>query len=140
MTSHDRVFIRIQPGDSSAESEWTTEPADLHIYDYRFDEYDTEVVSLNSSFEHRSAIRDLDWEETHRKWTGETWKIDFAPLEGVVLHLLDHGFPLTVEPSVLRIYIADFDAPFLDTMIPSDAPPADVNADIDEQWRLSDFS
>lgn len=54
-------------------------------------------------------------------------------------HLLDHELPLTIEPSVLRIFVADFDAPFLEAIIPSDGPPSDPRADIDDQLRLTDF-
>lgn len=135
-----RSVVHVTPGADGAESEWATSPANLHIHNHRFDEYDTEVFSLNSEYEHRGCIRDLDWETTHRTWTGDAWKIDFAALETVVQHLLDCGFPCTIEPSILRIYTTDFDAPFLETLAPSASPPDEESANIDDQLRLQDFS
>lgn len=140
MDTESQQFIRLQPESTGETGEWTTEKANLHVSNYHFDEYNTEVVSLSAEYEHRPSIRDLDWEETHRKWVGDSWKIDFHALEHVVQHLLDSGFPVTIEPAVLRIFIADFGAPFLETVVPSEPPPEIEDASIDSQLRLSDFT
>lgn len=139
MPGQNGVHVLIQPEETGETSEWVSSPAPLHFFDYRFDEYSTEVVSLNAEFDHRDTIQELDWEKTHRKWTGETWKIDFEPLEHVVQQLLDSGYELTIEISVLRIYIADYEAPFLETIVPDESPPEVTADDVDSQLRLTDF-
>ena len=81
MVSHPAPSLLLTTDDGGVMSEWTADPGELHFHNYVFDEYNTEVITLEAAYEHRTDIKALDWEETHRKWTGEAWQLDFAALD-----------------------------------------------------------
>jgi hypothetical protein len=121
-------------------SKWATRTGDLHFYDYAFDDYNTEVITLEADYDHRTDIKALDWEETHRQWTGEAWQLDFAALDTAVQHFLDRGYSVTVAASDLSIFLSDYDAPFLEAQLPEEPPPdVEGDTDDDEQTDLSAF-
>jgi len=126
--------------DDGVRSEWTISTGDLHFHDYGFDDYNTEVITLDAEYNHRTDIKALDWEETHRQWTGEVWQLDFAALETAVQHFLDRGYTVTIAASDLSIFLSDYDALFLEGQLP-DEPPPDVEDDGDDdgQTDLSAF-
>ena len=103
MVSHPAPSLLLTTDNGVIVSEWTTSPAELHFHDYAFDEYNTEVVTLKASYDHRTDIKALDWEETHRRWTGETWQLDLAALDTAVQHFLDRGYTVTIDASDLSI-------------------------------------
>lgn len=122
------------------EREWTTRKGDLHFHDYSFDDYNTEIITLEAEYDHRDDVKALDWEETHRKWMDGAWRIDFAALDTAVKHFLDQGYDVTIAVSEISIYLSDYDAPFLEAQLP-DEPPRDFEVDLDddEQTDLSAF-
>lgn len=139
MVSHPAPSLWLTTDDEGVVSEWTTSPAELHFHDYAFDDYNTEVITLEAEYGHRTDIKALDWEETHRKWTGEAWQLDFATLNTAVQHFLDRGYSLTIAASDLNIYLSDYEAPVLAAHLPDDPPP-DVEGDEDDaQTDLSAF-
>jgi len=137
MVSHPTPSLLLTSDDGAVVSEWTTSPAELHVHDYGFDEYNTEIIALEAGYEHRTDIKALNWEDTYRKGTGETWQLDFAALDTAVQHFLDRGYNVTVAASDLSIYLSDYDASFLEAHLPEEPPP-DVEDD-DEQTDLSAF-
>lgn len=141
MTTEDTTNLRLSPTDADVASNWTTEQADLHFHDHGFDDYGTEVISLAAEYEHRTAIKALDWESTHRKWTGDAWTIDFAALDTAVEHLLDRGYSVTIDGAELRLFLSDYDAPFLESHISDDSPPdnGEQQPDRGGQPGLEDF-
>ena len=132
--------LLLAKADDGVASEWTTSPGELHFHDYAFDDYNTEVITLEADYDHRTDIKALDWEETHRQWTGEAWQLDFAALDTTVQHFLDRGYSITIAASDLSIFLSDYDAPFLERQLPDEAP-SDVedDGDDDEQTDLSAF-
>lgn len=125
--------------DDGIASEWTTSQGDLHLYDYDFDNYDTEVITLEADYDHRADIKALDWDETHRKWTDGVWRIDFVALDTAVKHFLDRGYSVTIAATEVSLYLSDYEAPFLEAHLP-DEPPPDVEVDVDDdQTDLSAF-
>lgn len=121
-------------------SEWTTSPGEFHFHDYAFDDYNTEILTLEADYGHRTDVKALDWEETHRKWTGEAWQLDFAALETAVQHFLDRDYSVTIAASELSIYLSDYEAPFLETHLPDEPPPDfEGDGDDDEQSDLGSF-
>lgn len=137
MTSDD-PNLRLAPEDGDITSNWTTETADLHFYGYSFDDYGTEVVSLDAAYEHRVDIKALDWETTHRKWTGEAWQLDFAALDATFKHFCDRDYSVTVNTSAINIYLSDFDAPFLVVHVPDDPPPYSGGGTADGTYETLD--
>lgn len=133
------TYVRITPGEEGPDSEWDAEPAAIHIHNYRYDDYGTEVVSIDTEYEHRPYMRELDWETTHRNWIGHAWKVDFDALDMVVHHLVTRGFPLTMEPDILRIYLTDYDGPFLKSLAPDGPTPGGSPAHGEGQMELTDF-
>lgn len=126
-------------GDDVA-SEWTTGTGELHFHDYAFDDYNTEIITLAAEYDHRADIKALDWEGTHRKWTGGAWQLDFAALDTAVQHFLDRGYSVTVAATELSIFLSDYEAPFLEAHLPDEPPPdVDGDADDDGQTDLSAF-
>jgi len=51
-------------------------------------------AKLNSPFEAKEDIKDLDWEDTHRSWDGanSTWDVDAAALNDVADELAEKGW------------------------------------------------
>lgn len=133
--------LRLRPTEDDILSDWTNEQGDLHFFDYGFDDYNTEIIALNASYEHRNDIKALDWEDTHRKWTGDVWQLDFEALDIAVKHFLEHGYNVTIAASDLTIFLSDYDAPFLKEHIPVGQPPGPARgADTpDDQPDLNDF-
>jgi hypothetical protein len=71
MVSHTAPSLLLTNDDGVVLSGWTTSPAELHFYDYGFDDYNTEIITLEAAYEHRADIKALEWEDTHRKGTAE---------------------------------------------------------------------
>jgi hypothetical protein len=140
MVSHPAPSLLLTTDDGVVVSEWTTYPAELHVHDYGFDEYNTEIIALEADYAHRTDIKALDWEETHRQWTGEAWQLDFAALDTAVQHFLDRGYSVTIAASDLSIFLSDYDAPFLEAQLPEEPlPVVEGDTDDDEQTDLSAF-
>lgn len=133
--------LQLAPTDGGITSSWTTEVGDLHLHDHGFDDYGTEVISVAADYNHRTDIKALDWETTHRKWTGETWRIDFAALDTTVEHFLDRGYSVTIDGAELRLFLSDYDAPSLETHVPEESPPDSGEQQSDQcgQPGLEDF-
>lgn len=143
MSDDSTVNLWLGPSETDTTSKWTDATGELHFREYGFDDYDTEIIHLDAEFEHRTDIKALDWERTHRKWTDSEWQLDFAALEHAVKHFLDRGYTVTVPASEVSIFISDYDAAFLEDHLPADPPPSDRDADSgsgDEQYDLSEFS
>jgi hypothetical protein len=140
MATQPAPSLLLSQEDDAVVSEWTTSPADLHFHDYAFDDYNTEVITLEADYDHRTDIKALDWEETHRQWTGEAWQLDFAALDTAVQHFLDRGYSVTIAASDLSIFLSDYDAPFLEAQLPEEPlPVVEGDTDDDEQTDLSAF-
>lgn len=143
MSEESTVNLQLTPSESGITSTWTEGKGELHFREYGFDDYDTEVIHLDAEFEHRNDINALDWERTHRTWTGSEWQLDFAVLDHAVKHFLDQGYTVTVSASEVRIFISDYDTSFFENHLPADPPPSDRDGDSgneDEQYDLSEFS
>lgn len=121
MTSDD-PNLRLAPAEGNITSHWMTETTALHFYGYSFDDYGTEVISLDAAYEHRIDVKALAWETTHRKWTCDAWQLDFSALDATVKHLLNRDYNVTINASALKIYSCDYDAPFLEPHVPDDPP------------------
>jgi hypothetical protein len=140
MATQPAPSLLLSQEDDAVVSEWTTSPADLHFHDYAFDDYNTEIITLEADYDHRTDIKALHWEETHRQWTGETWQLDFAALDTAVEHFLDRGYSVTIAASDLSIFLSDYDAPFLEAQLPDDPPPdVEDDGDNDGQTDLNAF-
>jgi hypothetical protein len=81
MSEESTVNLQLTPSESGITSTWTEGRGELHFREYGFDDYDTEIIHLDAEFEHRNDINALDWERTHRTWTGSEWELDFAALD-----------------------------------------------------------
>lgn len=141
MTAANEPKLRLAPGADGVASAWTTEAGELHLHDYGFDDYGTEVIALDAPYEHRTDVTALDWDETHRTWTGDAWQLDFAALDTAVEHFLECGYEVTIAATALSIFLSDYDAPFLDARVPDEpAPVAGWEAsDRDGHPGLDDF-
>ena len=140
MVSHPAPSLLLTTDDGVVVSEWTISPAELHVHDYGFDEYNTEIIALEADYDHRTDIKALDWEETHRQWPGEAWQLDFAALDTAVQHFLDRGYSVTVAASDLSIFLSDYDAPFLEAQVPEEPQPyVESDAGEDSQTDLDSF-
>lgn len=140
MTAQPSPSLWLTNDEDRVTSEWTTSTGDLHFHDYEFDDYDTEIITVEADYDYRDDIKALDWEETHRKWTGEAWQIDFAALATAVKHFLDRGYSVTIDASELSIFLSDYDAPFLEEQLPDESPPdVELDPDDDGQTDLSTF-
>lgn len=141
MTADDTTNLRLARTDDGMTSNWTTEVGDLHLHDHGFDDYGTEVISVAAGYDHRTVIKALDWETTHRKWTGETWRIDLAALDTTVEHFLNRGYSVTIDGAELRLFLSDYDAPFIEAHIPEESPPdrGEQQSDKGGQPGLEDF-
>lgn len=133
--------LRLAPTDDGITSDWTTKTASLHFHDYRFDDYGTEVISLEAGYADRADVKALDWETTHRSWTGDAWELDFAALDTAVAHLVERGHTVTVAAPALTIFRSDYEAPFLEAHLPAAPPPGSGPdaADGDDEVDLTDF-
>lgn len=143
MSSNPTVNLWLSASNDRITSEWTDATGDLHFRDYDFDDYDTEIIYLDAEFKHRTDIKALDWETTHRKWTGSEWQLDFAGLEYAIKHFLDRGYSVTVPASEVSIFVSDYDGEFLEGQLPSDPPPdlvTDSGQEDNDQYDLSEFS
>lgn len=123
MTPDQTTNLQLGPTDDGVASDWTTETEDLHFHDHGFDDYGTEVITLAAEYEHRSDIKALDWETTHRKWTGDAWRVDFAALDTAVEHFVDRGYRVTIDAGELTLFLTDYDGPFLKGHVPDEMPP-----------------
>lgn len=140
MTTDSGPNLRLTPTQDSINNEWTMEKANLHFYDYGFDEYNTEIISLEAKYEHRPFIMNLEWEETHRQWTGDAWQLDFVALDTAVQHFVENGFPVSIAVSELRIFLSDYEAPFLEAYLPDEPlPDTELPSEEDDQLDLGDF-
>lgn len=127
------VNLWLRRVNDSIRSRWTDVEGDVHFYDYGFDEYEKEVILLKTEYEHREDVKRLDWEETHRNWTGETWQVDFEPLDSIVQHFLNLRHSVTIEITDLTIYLRDFEPAFLAENLPEDpAPVRSIRSEADD--------
>lgn len=97
MSGSESPNLLLRRADDSVVSTWTTRMGELHFTNYGFDDYGTEVIHIDGEYGHRDDIMDLDWERTHRTWTGDSWKIDFDALDRVAKHLIEHDYEITVN-------------------------------------------
>ncbi|WP_227379131.1 hypothetical protein [Haladaptatus halobius] len=141
MTTQQSSHLWVATSDDGVVSAWTSSTGDLHFHTYEFDDYNIEIITFDAAYEHRADIKALDWDTTHRQWTGNAWQIDFAALDTVVQHFLNRGYSVTIAAAELNIYLSDYDASFLKTQLP-DEPPPDVESDAKsgEQTDFDAFS
>lgn len=123
------VNLELRPADTHIAGGWTNATGDIHVRDHGFDDYGTEVIHLDAPYDAREDIKALAWEATHRQWTGSEWRLDFAALDQAVRHLLERDYTVTIPASDVQLYVADFDAPFLETHMPADPPYHDTDPD-----------
>lgn len=128
MTPDATLHLEVRPTDTDIVGEWTDATGDVHVYDHGFDSYGTEVIHLDAPYDARDDIKALPWEATHRQWTGSEWRLDFAALDHAVRHLLERDYSVTIPAPDVQLYVADFDAPFLETHLPANPPSLEPDA------------
>lgn len=63
---------------------------------------------LDSPYDAKGAIKDLDWDETHRSWDNDAWQVDADALELVRDSLAESGWRLTRGPDPTEVRLDDF--------------------------------
>lgn len=55
-------------------------------------------IFINSPIEAKDAIKQLEWERTHRRWQPAVsmWEIDFDGVAYAIIELSDHGYSIEV--------------------------------------------
>lgn len=133
------VYLWLERDEGQISSKWSDVPGEIHFHDYRFNDYSTEILSIETEQYQLEDIRALNWEETHREWTGEEWVIDFAALDQAAEHFVERGYTVTIQASDLQIYLSDFESRFLNDHLPSNSPPDDGMSTGENQADLTDY-
>lgn len=97
------------------EPEMTDEEAELHIPRYFIHEsYGTPKFEVDSPYEAKDMIKELNWDRTHRSWNDATnrWAIDFERLNFVIDHFHENGYDVTIDLDVARSFEDEMDMVF----------------------------